>query len=76
MPGGKTLAYFPGTRRWKLLMDPELYAEFAMYRDSLHSEADREEFDRAIESLLDNHGIDFVRGYVRGLREGFRKYRH
>ena len=56
-------------RRKRLMLDRSLQIEFESYRKTL-STAGRLAFDDCIERLLDEHGIDYVRGYVDALKEG------
>jgi hypothetical protein len=51
------------------MLDRELRAEFESYRKTLGSEEARHAFDERIERLLSEHGIDYVRGYVDGLKD-------
>jgi hypothetical protein len=51
----------------------ELSGEFESYRNKLHTEEEKHAFDRKIKQLLAEHGVDYVRGYVEGLREGLPK---
>jgi nicotinamide riboside kinase len=53
------------------MLDRSLIAEFADYRAELASEEARQAFDERIERLLAKHGVDYVRGYVAGLKETF-----
>jgi nicotinamide riboside kinase len=46
-----------------------LSEEFEAYRGTLPTEEDRQAFDRKIEQLLQEHGVDYVRGYVDGLSD-------
>ena len=55
-------------RRKRLMLDRSLQIEFESYRKTLSS-AERLAFDDCIERLLDEHGIDYVRGYVDALKE-------
>jgi hypothetical protein len=50
-------------------MSDDLSAEFEGYRGSLRSEDEKLAFDRKINQLLAERGVDYVRGYVDGLRE-------
>jgi len=52
------------------MLDRSLKAEFESYRKTLTSDDLRQEFDERVEHLLSRHGIDYVRGYVDGLRTG------
>ena len=46
------------------MLDRELRAEFESYRKTLDSEEAKRAFDERIERLLNQHGVDYVRGYV------------
>jgi hypothetical protein len=50
------------------MLDRSLKAEFESYRKTLSSDELRQAFDERIERLLSQHGIDYVRGYVDGLK--------
>ena len=50
-------------------MSDDLSAEFESYRRSLRTEDEKVAFDRKIKQLLVERGVDYVRGYVDGLRE-------
>jgi hypothetical protein len=50
-------------------MSDDLRAEFDSYRMGLRTEQDKLAFDRKINQLLQERGVDYVRGYVDGLRE-------
>lgn len=52
-------------------MSGELSAEFENYRKRLRTEEERQAFDRKIKQLLEERGVDYVRGYVDGLKEIF-----
>jgi hypothetical protein len=51
------------------LMSDDLSAEFESYRETLPTEEDKQAFDRKIKRLLEEHGVDYVRGYVDALKE-------
>jgi hypothetical protein len=51
------------------MLDRSLKAEFEDYRKTLPTEEVRQAFDARLEHLLGQHGIDYVRGYVNGLRD-------
>jgi hypothetical protein len=51
------------------MLDRSVVAEFATYRETIPSNEDKQAFDDRIERLLSQHGIDYVRGYVAGLKE-------
>ncbi len=53
-------------------MSDDLSAEFEGYRKGLRTEAEKLAFDRKIKQLLAERGVDYVRGYVDGLRENTR----
>jgi chemotaxis methyl-accepting protein methylase len=50
-------------------MSDDLSAEFESYRTGLRSEEEKQAFDRRIKQLLQERGVDYVRGYVEGLKE-------
>ncbi len=50
------------------MLDRSLKAEFESYRKTLASEEARLAFDERIEHLLSQRGVDYVRGYVDGLK--------
>jgi hypothetical protein len=50
-------------------MADELNAEFESYRKTLETEEKKRFFDEKIKQLLELHDVDYVRGYVDGLRE-------
>jgi hypothetical protein len=51
------------------LMPDDLSAEFETYRKILRTEEDKQAFDRKIKRLLEERGVDYVRGYVDALKE-------
>jgi hypothetical protein len=51
------------------LMSDDLSAEFEIYRRTLPTEGDKQAFDRKIKRLLEERGVDYVRGYVDALKE-------
>jgi hypothetical protein len=51
------------------MLDRSLRAELESYRITLASDDVRRSFDERIERLLSQRGIDYVRGYVDGLKE-------
>jgi hypothetical protein len=53
-------------------MPDELSAEFESYRKTLRTEDEKQAFDRMIKQLLQARGVDYVRGYVDGLKEVLR----
>jgi hypothetical protein len=50
-------------------MADEVNAEFENYRRTLQTEEKKRLFDEKIKYLLERHGVDYVRGYVAGLKE-------
>jgi hypothetical protein len=50
-------------------MSDDLSAEFESYRMTLRTEEERQAFDRKIKQLLQERGVDYVRGYVDGLKD-------
>jgi hypothetical protein len=50
-------------------MPDDLSAEFESYRRTLPTEDDKQAFDRKIKRLLEERGVDYVRGYVDALKE-------
>ena len=50
-------------------MADEVNAEFESYRGTLQTEERKRLFDEKIKQLLELHGLDYVRGYVAGLKE-------
>ncbi len=52
-------------------MPDDLSAEFESYRTRLPTEEEKQVFDRKIKRLLQERGVDYVRGYVDGLKEMF-----
>jgi hypothetical protein len=57
------------SERDRKMLDPSLTAEFESYRKTLSTDEARRAFDERIERLLSEHGIDYVRGYVDGLKD-------
>lgn len=51
------------------LMSDDLSTEFESYRKTLPAEEDKQAFDRKIKRLLEERGVDYVRGYVDALKE-------
>jgi hypothetical protein len=51
------------------MLDRSLKTEFEDYRKTLPTDEVRLAFDARIEHLLSQHGIDYVRGYVDGLKD-------
>jgi hypothetical protein len=54
-------------------MSDDLSAEFESYRTRLRTEEEKQAFDRMIKQLLSDRGVDYVRGYVDGLKENSSK---
>jgi hypothetical protein len=54
-------------------MSDDLSAEFESYRKGLRTEEAKQAFDRMIKQLLSERGVDYVRGYVDGLRDNSSK---
>jgi hypothetical protein len=50
-------------------MSDDLSAEFESYRKRLRTDEEKQAFDRKIKELLQERGVDYVRGYVDGLKE-------
>jgi hypothetical protein len=50
-------------------MSDDLSKEFESYRKALRTEEDRQSFDRKIKRLLEQRGVDYVRGYADALKE-------
>jgi hypothetical protein len=55
------------------LMSDDLSAEFESYRMRLRTEEEKQAFDRKIKQLLQERGVDYVRGYVDGLKDNIPK---
>jgi hypothetical protein len=55
------------------LMSDDLSAEFESYRMRLRTEEEKQAFDRKIKQLLQERGVDYVRGYVDGLKDNISK---
>jgi len=58
-----------GQPRRTEFMSDDLSAEFDGYRARLRTEQEKAAFDRKIKHLLQQRGVDYVRGYVDGLKE-------
>ena len=56
-------------RVWTLMLDRSLKAEFESYRKTLSTDDARRAYDERIERLLSQHGVDYARGYVEGLKD-------
>ena len=54
-------------------MSDDLSTEFESYRTSLRTEEEKQAFDRKIKQLLQERGVDYVRGYVDGLKDSVPK---
>ena len=54
-------------------MVDELSKEFASYREMFATEEEKQAFDRQIKLLLEQHGVDYVRGYVDALKDILRR---
>ena len=54
----------------RTMLDRSIKAEFEGYRKTLATDEARRVFDERIEQLLSQRGIDYVRGYVDGLKDG------
>jgi hypothetical protein len=52
-------------------MSDDLIAEFDSYQTRLYTEEEKQSFDHTITQLLQERGVDYVRGYVDGLKERF-----
>jgi hypothetical protein len=50
-------------------MPDDLSSEFDSYRRTLPTDGDKQAFDRKIKRLLEERGVDGVRGYVDALKE-------
>lgn len=50
-------------------MDSDLRKEFESYREMFTTEAEKQAFDQQINLLLEQHGVDYVRGYVDALKD-------
>jgi hypothetical protein len=54
-------------------MSDDLSVEFESYRMRLRTEEEKQAFDRKIKQLLQERGVDYVRGYVDGLKDNIPK---
>ena len=63
------LCYHGASVKGQDLMSDDLSAEFESYRRTLPTEEDKQAFDRKIKRLLEERGVDYVRGYVDALKE-------
>jgi hypothetical protein len=50
-------------------MVDDVNAEFESYRRTLQTDEQKRLFDEKIKHLLELHGVDYVRGYVAGLKD-------
>ena len=50
-------------------MVDEISREFAGFREALETTEEKQAFDREIALLLEQRGVDYVRGYVDGLKK-------
>jgi hypothetical protein len=50
-------------------MSDDLSEEFESHRTRLRTEEEKRAFDHKIKQLLQERGVDYVRGYVDGLKE-------
>ena len=50
-------------------MTDEIHKEFASYRELFETEDAKTAFDQQIKLLLEQHGVDYVRGYVDALKD-------
>jgi hypothetical protein len=50
-------------------MDSDLTKEFASCREMFSTEEEKQAFDQQITLLLQEHGLDYVRGYVDALKD-------
>ena len=51
------------------MLDRSLKAEFEDYRKTLPTDEAKQAFDARVEHLLSQHGVDYERGYVGGLKD-------
>jgi putative component of toxin-antitoxin plasmid stabilization module len=51
------------------MLDRSLDAEFRAYRNTLSTEMAKQAFNERIERLVNEHGVDYVRGYVDALKD-------
>jgi hypothetical protein len=51
------------------MLDQSLDAEFRNYRSTLSTEMAKRAFNERIERLVNQHGVDYVRGYVHALQD-------
>jgi len=57
------------------MLDRSLKAEFEDYRKTLPTDEARQAFDARIEHLVSQRGVDYVRGYVDGLKDAVGDHR-
>ena len=50
-------------------MADEIHKEFASYRELFETDDAKSAFDQKIKLLLEQHGVDYVRGYVGALKD-------
>jgi uncharacterized SAM-dependent methyltransferase len=50
-------------------MDSDLCKEFESCREMFTTEDEKRAFDQQIKLLLEQHGLDYVRGYVDALKD-------
>ena len=50
-------------------MADEINKEFVGYRELFKTEDEKRAFDQKIKLLLEQHGVDYVRGYVDALKD-------
>jgi uncharacterized SAM-dependent methyltransferase len=50
-------------------MDSDLRKEFKSCREMFTTEEEKQAFDQQIKLLLEQHGLDYVRGYVDALKD-------
>jgi hypothetical protein len=53
----------------RLLMDSDLRKEFESCREMFTTEEEKQAFDQQIKLLLEQRGLDYVRGYVDALKD-------
>jgi len=51
------------------MLDRSLEDEFRNYRNTLPTEMAKRAFNERIERLVNQHGVDYVRGYVDALKD-------
>jgi hypothetical protein len=55
------------------MADEELRKEFEPCRQLFQAEEEKHAFDQQIKQLLEEHGVDYVRGYVAALTDMMRR---